>query len=75
MFTVKHINRDTNSERVFEAESVHRDGGVITILTTDDDGEVLGVDAAGNEIEGRTELVETVYVMNRFGATVATYHF
>lgn len=74
MLTVKIIDRNNDSDRIFEAQSVTRNGGAITIYSSDDDAEVIGVDENGVELPEGHEITTTVYVMNRNGATVATYH-
>jgi len=74
MFTVKIIDRNEDMERILEAENVIRCGRTVSIFTSGDDGEVLGVDENGDEKLVPDELTITIYVMNRNGATVATYH-
>lgn len=73
MLTVKYVNHMRDEERVFEAQSVNRIGGAVMVSTCDDVEEVFGVGPDGVEMPGDETYQSSLYVMNRFGATVAKY--
>ena len=78
MFTVKHVDSKGN-EFAIEAKSfeVTTDGGLFRLMTYDEPyrgGSYKGLWVGkGHEI-GLPE-TDAIYVMNRFGSTIAKYHF
>lgn len=82
MFTIKHIAADGN-ETMFECHQFvreRRSDGFTQFLAYDKNPLPCDYIATwcGDEsrsLAGLLENRQTIYVMNRFGATVATYHF
>lgn len=81
MLTVKVVESPHDIEVVFEAKQVRKtlfpdrkDGdrfiGEVRLDPADGEGQIVyGIRASSSE-----DIAQTMYVMNRFGATVAVYH-
>jgi hypothetical protein len=78
MFTIKHVDSRFN-EFAIEAQSYsHTVGHGQAVFSAyagpHRDGECLGI-WTGEPYDYKTPDSDAIYVMNRYGATVATYHF